>query len=95
MADLPPYDAVIVAFTGVLTTCVSTLKFALVLPATTMTLAGTTAVPSLASVTFAPPAGAGAVNVAVAVTFVPPTTVAGDTVRDASCDVGDTDSDGD
>ena len=62
----------------VATALVPTLKFALVAPAGTVTVAGTEAAPLLSeSATCAPPAGAGAVSVTVAVTEVPPVTLAG------------------
>lgn len=61
------------------------MKLALVPPADTVATAGTTAVPSLESATFAPPAGAGPVRVTVAVVSAPPMTVDGLTTIDASC----------
>jgi hypothetical protein len=54
------------------------LKLALVPPAGTVTLAGTTAAGSLLeSVTCAPPAGAGAFSVTVPVEGLPPVTLVG------------------
>jgi hypothetical protein len=76
---IPPYEPLIVAVVGTLTTCVNTMKLALVSPGFTVTLDGTTAVPSLESATLIPAGGAGPVNVTVAVTFEPPTTVSGAT----------------
>ncbi len=92
---IPPYEPLIVAVVGPLTTCVNTMKLALVSPGFTVTLDGTTAVPSLESATLIPAGGAGPVNVTVAVTFEPPTTVAGLTVIDASCSPPETVSIGD
>jgi hypothetical protein len=66
-----------------------------VLPGITVTIAGTTAIPSLERDTTALSIGAGAVKVTVAVTFEPPTTVDGLTVRDASFAAADTVSVGD
>lgn len=88
--EAPPYEALIVAVVGTLTTCVSTLKLALVSPEITITSAGTTAMPSLDSVTDAPPFGAGPLKVTVAVTFEPPTVDAGLTVIDDSRNPADT-----
>jgi hypothetical protein len=95
VALAPPYEAWIVAVVGALTTWVNTLKAALVLPGNTVTIAGTTAIPSLESATIALSIGAGAVKVTIAVTFEPPTTVDGLTVRDASFAAADTVSVGD
>src|SRR2546428_10447125 len=65
------------------TALVVTLKLALVPPAGTVTLAGTTAAGSLLeSVTCAPPAGAGAFSVTVPVEGLPPVTLVGLTVSD-------------
>ena len=59
------------------------LKLALVPPAGTVTLAGTTAAGSLLeSVTCAPPAGAGAFSVTVPVEGLPPVTLVGLTVSE-------------
>ena len=90
VADAPPYEAWIVADVGTLTTCVNTVKLTLESPEITVTSAGTTAMPSLESVTATPPFGAGPFNVTVAVTFDPPTTVDGLTVIDASRRPADT-----
>src|SRR5687767_12003713 len=80
----PPYEPEMVAEVGVDTALVLTLKFALVAPAGTVTLAGTvTAALSLDSVTCAPPAGAAAVSVAVPVALPPPLTLGGLTLSDA------------
>src|SRR6266850_1654345 len=62
----------------VATALVVKLKLALVPPAETVTLAGTTAAGLLLeSVTCAPPAGAGAFSVTVPVEGLPPVTLAG------------------
>lgn len=90
VALAPPYDPLIVALVGELTIRVSTLKLALVSPEITITCAGTIAMPSLESVTTAPPPGAGPFSATVAVTFVPPTTVVGFTEIDASRSAVDT-----
>ena len=67
----------------VATALVLRLKLALVPPAGTVTLAGTTAAGSLLeSVTCAPPAGAGAFSVTVPVEGLPPVTLVGLTVSD-------------
>jgi hypothetical protein len=62
---------------------VVTVKVLKVVPAATVTLAGTlaTVVSELASVTAAPPAGAALASVTVPVDETPPTTVDGLTVR--------------
>ncbi|HEY3883693.1 MAG TPA: hypothetical protein VGL62_00700 [Vicinamibacterales bacterium] len=86
----PPYEARIDAFVGVFTIWVFTVKLAFVLPAATLTIAGTTAVPSLASETSTPPLGAAPVKVTVAVVLAPPITVDGLTVSAASTSPGDT-----
>ena len=67
----------------VATALVVRLKLALVPPAGTVTLAGTTAAGLLLeSVTCAPPAGAGAFSVTVPVEGLPPVTLVGLTVSD-------------
>lgn len=69
----------IVSDVDAVTDCVVIVNVALVLPALTVTLAGTVATPVLllASVTTEPPDGAAAVSVAVACDEFPPTTVEG------------------
>jgi hypothetical protein len=73
------YEAEIVAEVDMRTIDVFTVKVALVLPAGTVTLAGTLAAPLLlASITWAPPAGAGPLSVTVPVEVcTPPTTLLG------------------
>jgi len=65
---------------------VVTVKVAVVLPAGTVTVAGTVAaeVLLLASPTGIPPVGAGALNVTVPVEAIPPVTVAGFTLTELS-----------
>ena len=76
--------------TGVatLTARVVTVNVALVVPAATVTLAGTVAaaVLLLASVTTAPPAGAALLNVTVPVAEAPPVTAVG--LRDTELSAG-------
>src|SRR3954470_5184578 len=69
-----------------ITVLVVTVNVAVVLPAGTVTLAGTVAteVLLLLSITVAPPTGALAVRVTVPVEFVPPLTLVGLTVREVS-----------
>lgn len=76
---MPPNAPVIVTGVEALTAVVVTLKFALVAPAATVTLAGTLATAPLLldSVTTAPPAGAAPVNVAVPCDAPPPATLVG------------------
>ena len=73
------YEAEIVAEVDMRTIDVFTVKFALLLPAGTVTLEGTLAAPLLLeSITCAPPAGAGPLNVTVPVEDCrPPTTLVG------------------
>jgi hypothetical protein len=74
-ADTPPYDAVIVPAIVPPTALVVAVNVALVDPAATVALVGTTIGSALDSVTTAPPAGAADVSVTVPVTVFPPTTV--------------------
>ena len=75
----PPYEAVIVTAVEVVTDFVVTVKFVVVAPAATATLAGTVAadVLLLESVTDAPPDGATPVKVTVPCEELPPTTEVG------------------
>lgn len=75
----PPYDPVIVTPLDAATDSVVIVNVALVLPAASVTLAGTVATPVLLleSVTTAPPDGAAALSVAVPCDEVPPTTFVG------------------
>src|SRR2546428_13016052 len=74
----------------VATALVLRLKLALVPPAETVTLAGTTTAGLLLeSVTCAPPAGAGAFSVTVPVEGLPPVTLVGLTVSDETIGVGE------
>lgn len=75
---IPPYVAVIVAVVPELTALVATVKVVVVLPAGTVTLAGTAAeMLLLDSKTAMPPAGAAAFSVTVAVDDEPPATEVG------------------
>jgi len=76
---VPPNAPVIVTSVEAPTAVVVTLKFALVAPAATVTLAGRLATARLLldSVTTAPPAGAAPVNVAVPCDALPPVTLVG------------------
>ncbi len=82
----PPNEPEIVTGVDEATGCVVTVNVLLVLPAATVTLAGTvaTAVLLLDSVTTAPPLGAAALRVTVPVEELPPTAVAGLTVTEES-----------
>ena len=84
--DTPEYDAVIVTGVDALTAMVLTVKFTLLAPAATVTLAGTLAdALSLESITCAPPVGAGPLSVTVPVEdCVPPITLVGFSVREES-----------
>jgi hypothetical protein len=82
----PPYDAVIVTGVEALTAAVGMAKFAVVLPAAIVTLAGTVAavVLLLDSVMTAPPDGAALVSLAVPCEAAPPVTLVGFTETDES-----------
>ena len=75
----PAYDAEMVTGVDAVTALVLTVNVALLVPAATVTLAGTLAAPlSLESITCAPPVGAGPLSVAVPVEVcAPPVTLEG------------------
>src|SRR4051794_16207001 len=74
-----------VAFAAVATVLVVIVKFAVVAPAVTVTLAGSVAAPlSLDRLTAAPPLGAGLPSVTVPVEDTPPTTLFGVSAIDDS-----------
>jgi len=75
----PPNTAEIVTAVEAVTELVNTVKFSVVAPAATVTLAGTVAIAVLllASATTTPPAGATALTVNVPVEGVPPITLVG------------------
>jgi len=79
---VPPYVPLIVTGVEDETTKVVTVKVFVVVPAATVTLAGTvaTAVLELERVTTAPPVGAAPLRVTVPVDELPPTTVVGERV---------------
>src|SRR6185503_496528 len=82
---VPPKEAEIVTGVAAATALVVTGKVAVLVPAATVTLAGTLAAPLLlASATCAPPEGAGPLNVTVATEAVPPVTFAGATTSDCT-----------
>ena len=85
----PPRAADIPTCVEAVTVLVVTVKIALLLPAETVTVAGTeaAAVLLLESVTTAPPAGAAALSVTVPVDDVPPFTLAGLTVTEETVPV--------
>jgi hypothetical protein len=86
----PPNAAEIVATDDAVTAVVEIVKFALVDPAGTVTLAGSDAALELSeSETSAPPLGAAALSLTVPVADVPPTTAVGLTATDESAAVGD------
>src|SRR5262245_60355040 len=75
--------AVMVTEVGVLTVSVLTVKFAVVAPAATVTLAGTVAeLELLLNVTNAPPLGAALVRVTVPWALLPPVTLVGPSVTE-------------
>jgi hypothetical protein len=78
-----PAEAVIVTLVAPETARVETVKFALVVPAGTVTLLGTVATLVLLLLRFTtkPPDGAGAVRVTVPVLLLPPTTLVGFRLR--------------
>ena len=85
MRESPPNEAVIVTVVALATADVVTVKFALVAPAGTVTVAGVVAaIELLESVTAVPPEGAALVNVTVPVVGLPLTTLVGLTVREES-----------
>jgi len=88
----PSNVALTTADVDALTALVEIVKLALLLPAGTVTLAGTVATPALLleSDTSTPPDGAAAVSVTVPCDVLPPTTVAGFTVNEESAKPGDT-----
>lgn len=83
----PFWVAEIVEFVAEVTDVVVTVKFAVALPAATVTLAGTVAALLLESVTLIPPAGAGPLSVTVPVDGLPPVTWVGFTERSLSVTV--------
>src|SRR5207249_1259089 len=84
--DAPTEVAVMLACVTAVTAFVMTAKLAVVVPAATVTDAGTVAALRLLLVnaTTAPPAGAAALSVTVPVLFAPPVSVAGFSVIEAS-----------
>ena len=76
--DTPPDEPVMLTKVADATVEVVIVKFALVVPAATVTLAGTLAAAEVSdSVTSIPPAGAAALRVTVPVADLPPTTLVG------------------
>lgn len=76
-ADCPLAEAPIVLVAFALTGTVVTVNVAVVLPARTVTVAGTVALPVAVNGTERPPTGAALLIVTVAVELTPPTTVVG------------------
>ena len=78
VADAPPADAVITHGVTTATGVVEMENDVDVLPAVTVTVAGTVAALPAVRVTVVPPLGAGSLSVTVPVELLPPKTVVGD-----------------